>query len=722
MASEAKEIIVLLRQILWFSMRNIYRLGRDHPFVWGTTFFLLLLYRYLPSVFGFVLYSSPVVVCTALLLGTLLLYADPNLPETEEVRNIKGSKNSQTGFSEGKSFSVENHVAKHAAHLRKDHNSSSESESESESDHSESGSDIIPMLDELHPLLDIDAPQTARSVDNSDAASSGDSGDQESDDGSIEDETEIQEDEEEDEAQEEKDDANEVVLKWTADDQKNLMDLGTSELERNQRLENLIAKRKARKFLSFHAQRNLIDFDCDDPVPSNFQIQPISALRRNPFDIPFEEESTGLPSVPGSAPSVLQPRRNPFDIPYDEEGNSSLNRVTMRQEFVPFSLGAPSSAGIKQEELGSFLKPFFVADRINSDGPGFVTKVSSAHESDTNSSDTDHDDHMDRVEPVERYSQSSEEVDSVDAPREQIGVDEGITMGFNASNDAVEMELRQGEYSLPNLDAEKLEVIEERYDDSSSSSSEGHSEINHESTRATEMIIDSQGIDPVYDSSPSAVAKSISNTSTHDDEDALPFDGFQTAPQDRGIWVAPSSLSFVDEIESRSREINEIKEQDVLQVEVPGISEDFAHPMSPVLPKFVLPSPLFVSSSDNDNEGDEIINNTSTGKPLTPREAPIISQSDKAGDKLLNIADLPSIPEDEQETKIEQAAASSALTGIEEPSEGLSEDNHLAADGSTLDIVSSIEQSDKTSNGSVKVKVKGSSKGFGKMKNIAKFW
>ncbi|KAH0453027.1 hypothetical protein IEQ34_017351 [Dendrobium chrysotoxum] len=67
---------------------------------------------------------------------------------------------------------------------------------------------------------------------------------------SAEEETENQADEEDEEAQEEKDN-NEAVVKWTADDQKNLMDLGSSELERNQRLENLIAKRRARSCKDF---------------------------------------------------------------------------------------------------------------------------------------------------------------------------------------------------------------------------------------------------------------------------------------------------------------------------------------------------------------------------------------------------------------------------------------------------------------------------------------
>ena len=53
----------------------------------------------------------------------------------------------------------------------------------------------------------------------------------------------------EDEDEDEGDEYGYKVVEWTEDDQKNLMDLGTSELEMNRRLESLIAKRRARKLI-----------------------------------------------------------------------------------------------------------------------------------------------------------------------------------------------------------------------------------------------------------------------------------------------------------------------------------------------------------------------------------------------------------------------------------------------------------------------------------------
>ncbi|KAJ0006884.1 hypothetical protein Pint_29805 [Pistacia integerrima] len=67
--------------------------------------------------------------------------------------------------------------------------------------------------------------------------------------------------EEEEAAKEENEDESKPAIKWTEVDQKNLMDLGTSELERNQCLEKLIARSRARKNLRLMTEKNLIDLE-----------------------------------------------------------------------------------------------------------------------------------------------------------------------------------------------------------------------------------------------------------------------------------------------------------------------------------------------------------------------------------------------------------------------------------------------------------------------------
>ncbi|XP_020242513.1 uncharacterized protein LOC109820729 [Asparagus officinalis] len=545
MAFKAKDTIMHIRKVTVFSMRIIYRSGCNHPFIWCMLFFLLILYRYIPPLFGFVIYSLPVAVCTALVFGTLLLFVDSKVPYTVDKQNVKVPQEEQDTGDNKNSFS------------------------DGEDNESEKAdvSDMIPILDELHPLLDIDAPQNAEFIDDSD-------------DGSTDEEIENQEDEE-DEAN---DDAHEVVLKWTDDDQKNLLDLGTSELERNQRLENLIAKRTARKFLSFHAERNLIDFDAGDPVTGtdNFQTPPISAPRKNPFD--------NIDEAPGSAPSILQPRQNPFDLAYGQN-----------EDFI--------------------LRPYFATESIEAEElPGFVSLEKEYSENDeTNSVDRESEDHKEDVE-VEGAEVIDEEEydDSSSSSMEEIEEDSKVCDELGGDEQERDKSLMDPD------DAVQSTMTEVTYPDDPVQST------------TTEVVDDRQVAEPVYDSSPSA-----------EPEDALSLEGKEEdLPNAESTWVASSRLSFIDRDESRTTEIDEISEMDVIPVTLSETGEDFVHTKSPVRL-----SPLLVSTVDPG----AIINNqrssnsSITGKPLTPRDAPkLVLQSERAGSNKIT-ADLPPIFEENSE-------------------------------------------------------------------------
>ncbi|KAM1534668.1 hypothetical protein ACFX1Z_013756 [Malus domestica] len=284
--------------------------------------------------------------------------------------------------------------------------------SDSESDRAESSSpdasmaDILPMLDELHPLLYFEAPQPARvSHDHepdaaSDQSKRNNAGSVESDvesenqGGEVAEDGNDYNDGDEEEAPGGKDDESKSAIKWTEDDQKNLMDLGNLELERNRRLENLVARRRARKSFKITAEKNLIDFDRVD-LP--FNVTPISTARHNPFDLYDPFDNLGLP-IPGSAPSVMLPRRNPFDLPYESnEEKPDLKGDPFEQEFVPFhakdaifrrhesfSLG-PSTLGQARQERQDFKwRPVFVPERLASEGPSsslFQRQLSEVSES-----------------------------------------------------------------------------------------------------------------------------------------------------------------------------------------------------------------------------------------------------------------------------------------------------------------------------------------------------
>ncbi|CAA7396380.1 unnamed protein product [Spirodela intermedia] len=548
----AKEIITNTRRFLVFLIVNICRSACEHPFLLGVFFFLLLLYRCLPYLFGFLVSSSPVVICTALLLGTLLSYGQPNIPEVEDKAiNLSSSQvlDTPNGIVLGKDvdFSLEGHIetrekveetaAKEvksslkvyrackpaflsesneeeernpenvistsslaevdkkqvcimntAADKEEGSNggffkkselhggnslpdsieladlvypatiSQKENEyvkteiqessaegyfdssldlswghidrhdaSESDSDHAESSSpdasmaDIIPMLYELHPLLDSEDPQPVNASANDVHSASGASmEDSESDDCSGEEEAENQEEELDEEAKDENGDGAVLAVRWTEDDEKNVMVLGTSELERNQRLENLIAKRRARKNLQIAAEKNLIDLDGNETVStidklSHIQVQVplISTSRQNPFDLPYDcEENFGLHPIPGSAPSVLLPRQNPFDSPQalgDESGNFTgvpLNhqgfagfpqRELLFRRHESFAHGTSFSGEFRQDRSDIKLRPYFVSERTSTEDTSYAhfqrqlsdksdSKVSSIPESESISS------------------------------------------------------------------------------------------------------------------------------------------------------------------------------------------------------------------------------------------------------------------------------------------------------------------------------------------------
>nr|VDD53867.1 unnamed protein product [Brassica oleracea] len=114
------------------------------------------------------------------------------------------------------------------------------------------------------------------------------------------------------------------IIAWTDDDQKNLLDLGNSEMERNKRLEHLITRRRTRRQVLLAAERSLMDME----------VPPV-CVGRNYFGLDHDENYMidGL-QMPESAPSVLLPTKNPFDLPYDpQEEKPNLSGDSFHQEF-----------------------------------------------------------------------------------------------------------------------------------------------------------------------------------------------------------------------------------------------------------------------------------------------------------------------------------------------------------------------------------------------------
>ncbi|KAB5512281.1 hypothetical protein DKX38_029309 [Salix brachista] len=587
MGIDAMRIRVQIRKFSVISLRLCYRSVCKHPFLVGMACYLFLLYSSFPVLFSLLVSASPVLICSTILLGTLLSFGEPNVPEIEmekegeEEVSHEISSFKKEGFVEDATFVaqkdesfilerfvgnidieeeslVENNnrmievhgdlgeyvslidetlweaqfekqaieevksdfdnlgpgkkreiqeenleIKEGSSHEEgsdnqysllqnfsdenlEDDNSMVEfigtqngylefspesswkcaNDEEDDDEASDFGSDgvgnsspdasmadILPILDELHPLLDEEAPQPAHiSHDGSDAGSEGS---HRSDGSSIvsEEDVENQADEDgdedngnEEEAQGSKEDESKSAIKWTDDDQKNLMDLGTLELERNLRLESLIRRRRARRNMRLMVEKNLIDLDAAD-LPIN--VPSISTARQNPFDFPYDD-------VPGSAPSVLLPRQNPFDLPNDSnEEKSDLKGDSFQQEFSTtqyrepffrrhesFSVRSSTLGGARQEKQDLWWKPFFVPERYTTEGTSYHTfqrqlseasdsKVSSVPDSESVSSALEEEDkRIDEVNVshktemisnvdhasllVDLGSLSSEEADSVD--------------------------------------------------------------------------------------------------------------------------------------------------------------------------------------------------------------------------------------------------------------------------------------------------------------------
>ncbi|KAL6597428.1 hypothetical protein ACP70R_046868 [Stipagrostis hirtigluma subsp. patula] len=80
MASETSNVLLHIKRIVHSSIRLACQTACDYPIVLGAGILLLFLHRICPSLFSFLLSSSPVFLLTALLLGALLSYGEPCPP------------------------------------------------------------------------------------------------------------------------------------------------------------------------------------------------------------------------------------------------------------------------------------------------------------------------------------------------------------------------------------------------------------------------------------------------------------------------------------------------------------------------------------------------------------------------------------------------------------------------------------------------------------------
>lgn len=389
MGLDVKEMQVSIRGFLELSRSFV----KKYPVVSGILLFFFLLYMFLPSVFTFLVFSVPVLMFVVVAIRLILRFHRQNLESAiGDKRNVGISARKPTSAqddlveNERENSSIQPQSVRRRNAKEKDKRVS-EREGVEEKDmvfSAISNDDLVDKaaLIEENPkeIREVNVDSVIDRAESSSAASQrsrhecGDaSGGRTNkfDYGGSELDAESSDDgEDEDEEEEAQEDGNKAV-EWTEDDQKNLMDLGFSEMERNKRLESLIARRKARKMLSMQVRRTLMTTGSTDPCG---QVASVLIPRCNPFPTNVSGEPQVSPT-PGSAPSVLLPIHNPFDLPYDpQEEKPNLSGGSFQEEFMgtsqkdlmfcrheSFSLGAffPGPGEFDQSRRGTFYCPNF---------------------------------------------------------------------------------------------------------------------------------------------------------------------------------------------------------------------------------------------------------------------------------------------------------------------------------------------------------------------------
>ncbi|XP_038999130.1 uncharacterized protein LOC120124548 [Hibiscus syriacus] len=113
-------------------------------------------------------------------------------------------------------------------------------------------------------------------------------------------------------------------------DQKNYMDLGLTEFEREKRLQNLITKRRTKRLFRMAIEKSLMGIHNAPPA----QLAAIRIDKHNNSGVSSNLDEDESP-MPGSAPPVFLPKRNSFDLRYDpQEEKPNLTADTFQQEFM----------------------------------------------------------------------------------------------------------------------------------------------------------------------------------------------------------------------------------------------------------------------------------------------------------------------------------------------------------------------------------------------------
>jgi hypothetical protein len=241
-------------------LRTTGQFFRSHPRALCLLIFLLILYKYFFCWFTVLVTTLPIFLIAGIFLGTILAYGELNSIEKDHiykkiekthVQNAHNSVKSVGGVSLRRIPSSEERVPKQTKAEKKirkrSHDEGSSSEPESSESADGSDTDTTPMLHAFHHLRSAsNSSHSSQDGGFSDSSMEGAAENQEHNIGNV---------------GEGKENGNAVA--WTADDQKDILKIGCLEIERNQRLESLIARHRARSY----SDRNLVDIGSSDSLP-----------------------------------------------------------------------------------------------------------------------------------------------------------------------------------------------------------------------------------------------------------------------------------------------------------------------------------------------------------------------------------------------------------------------------------------------------------------------
>ncbi|KAL1177994.1 hypothetical protein V6Z11_A03G067500 [Gossypium hirsutum] len=339
MSIDAKGIQLFVWRIIRFSGICCYKFGRKYPDVSGFLIFVFLLYIFFPHVFLNFMYISPIIVCTAVFIRFYFKtkyaasrwlkkkeIADGKVVNTSNEASLRLQKSVRRNarkevlewdgkHSEEKDMlfvrstcdspSSKTNFLEENSKVTFDRVGSSSSEHGEGSPHDETGNPNL--------VFDSETSKPHRVLDDSFQGSSGTGPRARARARGV---NSLEE-------------ANDAGNKAT-----NRMDLGLTELERNKRLQSLIAKRRAKKLFRMAIEKSLMGINGIPPS----QIAPILTAKINNGEFSSHLDEDDLP-MPGSAPSLLLPKQNSFDLPYDPlEEKPNLMADSFQQEFMPANL------------------------------------------------------------------------------------------------------------------------------------------------------------------------------------------------------------------------------------------------------------------------------------------------------------------------------------------------------------------------------------------------